>query len=390
MIDKEPKMTDEAKRAWELHIRTRFVGRDVISVAEVNDWWAERGFPNPLVKASTPLYHCAYDPMSRAGFRKLTRGDFVRANRSTLDQVPQCEPRQASNAEVQSCPKDPSPANNDRAMVQVLQDAVSLRSDFEDGEPRIADDDLARFLGYSRPEDIRRIIRNHSEQLGITATAAVIHQGAGRPGLRHFLTERQSLMVLRWADTPKADECYAHIIEVFLAWRAGRRLARSTPPAPIVPSGPDYLSAISEMHRTMSEGLERTVSTITATLVPLTSILDRLATKLLEPASAPAPAPAPAPSHATPAPPSSSTWPGYVRLDPADRVPSNHFSAQGYGSARGVTGRKRLKDLGRRAKEITVERGLDAFEKVTGNFPVRFWHVDALRAAYNEMIGARQ
>lgn len=379
-------MSDELKRAWELHIKSHFADRDVVSVSEVNDWWAERGAPTPLAKASTPQYHGAYDPMCRAGFRKLTRGDFVRANRATLDQRPQCEPRQPSNVEAHPIPET-SPADNDRAMVQVLRNATTLRSDFPDGEPRIADDDLGRFLGYSKPESVRTVIKRHYASLGIVFSVKIIPDGPGRPGVRHFLTERQALQVLRWSDTPTADACYAHIVDVFLAWRAGRRLATtSAPPAPMAPTGPDYLSAISEMHRTMSEGLERTVSTITATLVPLTSILDRLATKLLEPAAAPALTPVTAPV----APPSASVWPGYVRLDPTDRVPSNHFSAQGYGSARGVTGRKRLKDLGRRAKEITVERGLDAFEKVTGDFPVRFWHVDALRAAYNEMIGARQ
>jgi acetone carboxylase gamma subunit len=113
--------------------------------------------------------------------------------------------------------------NNERKK-QVASALIPRLENFDDGQPRIRDIDLAVALGYKVPAQIRRLIKDHREQLeefGII-TAAVINTGErGRPAEEHWLTERQALLLCTWAETDKADDVRKVLVEAFVQFRHG-------------------------------------------------------------------------------------------------------------------------------------------------------------------------
>lgn len=85
--------------------------------------------------------------------------------------------------------------------------ASAPRTDFEDGEARIRDTDYAKLLVFSEPIDIRKLIRRHSEALGVVATVAITSgEFGGRPGTEYWLTEEQCLYLGAKSEAPKAIE----------------------------------------------------------------------------------------------------------------------------------------------------------------------------------------
>lgn len=95
-----------------------------------------------------------------------------------------------------------------------------------DDEPRVLDIDLAQWLGFSLPRQIRELIaRNHDEltaygSLSCRTTNPGI-QG-GRPGKAYYLNEGQALVICALSRTPKAAEVRKALIDVFMAYRTGK------------------------------------------------------------------------------------------------------------------------------------------------------------------------
>lgn len=99
------------------------------------------------------------------------------------------------------------------------------------GAPPLANDiDIAQWLGYDRPRNIRKLIVRLSQtgSLGKVFCSTVEQKGRGRPSVEFFLTEAQALMVAARSDTPRATEVLQTIIDVFL------KATRGSPVAPVV------------------------------------------------------------------------------------------------------------------------------------------------------------
>lgn len=95
-----------------------------------------------------------------------------------------------------------------------------------DGEPRIKDLILAERLGFERPREIRRLIERHRIELqgfgGLRHRNANPGPQGGRPSQDTYLNEAQALLICMFARTPLAAEVRKSVIEVFMAWRAGK------------------------------------------------------------------------------------------------------------------------------------------------------------------------
>lgn len=99
-----------------------------------------------------------------------------------------------------------------------------------DGEARMRDLDIAMALEFERPRDIRKLIVRRKvdlDELGISATVAQIHDGAGRPGEEYWLNEKQALFICTKSETKMALDITIQMIEVFSAWRHGQLVPRS-------------------------------------------------------------------------------------------------------------------------------------------------------------------
>lgn len=92
-----------------------------------------------------------------------------------------------------------------------------------DEEPKIADDELARVLGYEgNPVEIKKRIKRYLAQeilndVEVIATVAK----TGRPGQRFLLNEHQALFVAARCETPLANEILKEMIHVFTLARKG-------------------------------------------------------------------------------------------------------------------------------------------------------------------------
>ena len=109
-----------------------------------------------------------------------------------------------------------------------------------EGEPRISDRRLNRALGFTRGDNLRRLIRTRADELEDFGRIFLFEEknsGRGRPRLIYWLNEHQATAICLWAETPKARAARRLIVEVFTAWRTGGEL----PPAPA--SGADRFEA---------------------------------------------------------------------------------------------------------------------------------------------------
>jgi hypothetical protein len=119
-----------------------------------------------------------------------------------------------------------------------------------DGEPRIRDIDLGVFLGFARPDTIRRLIQRHHVALGVcvmvTQTSGL---RGGRPGQEVWLNESQALYLVAKSETPVA---------IAMTIRARKNRPSAGVPVPSRPSRPRYegmaVSNASEIDRPVPKG----------------------------------------------------------------------------------------------------------------------------------------
>lgn len=83
--------------------------------------------------------------------------------------------------------------------------------------PLVRDLDLASWLGYERPHEIRRLIERHADELGFFVTVTKNPDGRGRPGTDNYLTQEQALYLIAKSETAKAVALLKVVINVFLA-----------------------------------------------------------------------------------------------------------------------------------------------------------------------------
>lgn len=98
----------------------------------------------------------------------------------------------------------------------------------DDGEPRITDIELAQFLEWGIPRNIRAaLIAPHREDLEALAhlrSEPINTTGkGGRPGTRYFLTREQALLICALSRGEKARQARQRVIDVFSRLNAERR-----------------------------------------------------------------------------------------------------------------------------------------------------------------------
>ena len=98
------------------------------------------------------------------------------------------------------------------------------RQSADSKEPLAKDTDVAVWLGYDRPRDIRQLIDRYTDDLGVFSrhrTAKIATDGSkrGRPEEGYLLTEAQALFIAAKSETPKANVVLKTMIAVFLKAR---------------------------------------------------------------------------------------------------------------------------------------------------------------------------
>jgi len=153
-------------------------------------------------------------------------------------------------------------------------------TEFGDGdngssEPRIRDTDLAERLGFSRPRDIRRLIKKHRKllerfgPLNMRAESARISKPNGgieeRKVKSGWLNEPQAISVVLKSDAPRADDVSAMVVSVFVAVRRGDFESANQ-----MAHQPMWVAAMKEMElrthtlmREMHQGMCKVVETVT-------------------------------------------------------------------------------------------------------------------------------
>ena len=97
-------------------------------------------------------------------------------------------------------------------------DPISLTLVKNDSEPRIRDFDLGVRLGFSRPEDIRKIILRNEKtlkkinHLATVAFSSARPQGGDRTATAYLLTQAQALFIIGKSGTVIADDLFAEIV----------------------------------------------------------------------------------------------------------------------------------------------------------------------------------
>ena len=128
-----------------------------------------------------------------------------------------------------------------------------------DGEPRARDLDLATWLGFDRPRNIRKLIERATRagDMSPCCRSTVERQPTGPKGggsreyesTTYWLTESESLLIASRSKTPKAVAVTKAVIAVFMAARRG--LLAPPPPARSLPGGPppSDIPAVALEHR---------------------------------------------------------------------------------------------------------------------------------------------
>lgn len=104
----------------------------------------------------------------------------------------------------------------DEAIVRAGEVELLFRT--EGSEPLVRDEDYARWLGFSRPRDIRALIKTmiSAKKLNDVAVRGLAPQTTGgRPGREFWLTRTQALLVATQSDTPRAWAMTETIVRVF-------------------------------------------------------------------------------------------------------------------------------------------------------------------------------
>lgn len=93
----------------------------------------------------------------------------------------------------------------------------------EQGEALAEDLQFARWLGYERPHEIRRLVDRNAGDLGeVFVTVTKTSEQGGRPGRAYYLTESQALYLAAKSETPRANELLKTMIKVFMLARRGQ------------------------------------------------------------------------------------------------------------------------------------------------------------------------
>lgn len=95
----------------------------------------------------------------------------------------------------------------------------------EDDEPRIADLDLAAWLGFKEPRHIRELIARNRAELdahGIMPCHAAKTGTRGRPAIAYHLNEAQALTLCALSRTSKAAAVRRALVKLFSEYQAGR------------------------------------------------------------------------------------------------------------------------------------------------------------------------
>jgi hypothetical protein len=110
---------------------------------------------------------------------------------------------------------------------------------FDDGVARVRDIDLAVFLEYTQPRDIRKRIKRELgalEEFGVVWRATVARQDSGQHGgirsdtEEFWLNKKQALFIAARGETTKADEVLIVLVDVFDAYESGQLIpAKQTP-----------------------------------------------------------------------------------------------------------------------------------------------------------------
>ena len=98
--------------------------------------------------------------------------------------------------------------------------------------PTVRDLDFARFLGFSSPHDIRKLIRRMIREgrlRGVEVFATVAKTSGGRPGKEFWLTREQALLVATQSGTPRAWALVDLMVRVFDAVVTMLRNGRGAP-----------------------------------------------------------------------------------------------------------------------------------------------------------------
>ena len=113
----------------------------------------------------------------------------------------------------------------------------ALRVDFD--EPRVLDTDLAEWLAFKHPRQIRELIARNLHELAdygsLSCRATNPGKLGGRPSQAYYLNEGQALVLCALARTGKAAEVRKALIDLFMAYRQGKvvevRAHRRRPPS---------------------------------------------------------------------------------------------------------------------------------------------------------------
>jgi hypothetical protein len=107
-------------------------------------------------------------------------------------------------------------ADEHQAVVRV--DGALLPFRLDGSKPLVRDEDYAQWLGFSRPRDIRHLIKSmiSSKKLNDVAVRGVGPQtSGGRPTREFWLTETQALLVATQSNTKRAWSMTETIVRVF-------------------------------------------------------------------------------------------------------------------------------------------------------------------------------
>ena len=92
-------------------------------------------------------------------------------------------------------------------------------------EPRVLDTDLAEWLGYAAPRQVRELIDRNAQELrsyGNLSRHTTNSGKRGRPGQAYYLNEGQALVICALSRTDKAAQVRKALIDVFMDYRAGK------------------------------------------------------------------------------------------------------------------------------------------------------------------------
>ena len=167
-------------------------------------------------------------------------------------------------------------SNTDHNVYATL--AVSF--DFEDGEPRVRDTDLGKFLGMAQPRNIRSLIASYSDTLGRrTERVRLSDNRNGQVLNEEFLTEEQTVFITAKSGTATANAILKKVIGIFIEARKG-----NVKQAPSMPSF-DASALVKAMAESQAAAMAPVLNAFTTSIA---SMLSQLLPMLVQ---QPAPAP---------------------------------------------------------------------------------------------------